>query len=53
MLDDDEHVEQALKSLFEREWPPYESCYPEGLRLCRRVPFRRLLTEQLTAADLL
>jgi hypothetical protein len=38
-------------------WPPYESCYAEGLVLSRgfaeRKPdgFRRLLSEQRTTAD--
>jgi hypothetical protein len=57
MLDSDEHVDKAVEAIAERAWPHYESCYPEGLRLCRafvdRVPggLRRLLTEQLTTTD--
>jgi hypothetical protein len=46
-------------SVIERSaWRPYESCYPEGLALCRafaersRDGFRRLLTEQVTTSDL-
>ncbi len=59
MLEDDEHVAKVLKSLTSRRWRPYESCYPEGLVLCRRfidgdpIRFRRLLQEQLTTVDLL
>ena len=59
MLDPDAKIDKAIDHLLTRSWPPYESCYPEGLRLCRafaaRQPngFRRLLTEPLTTADLL
>jgi hypothetical protein len=59
MLEDDRYVDHALEALTGRDWAPYESCYPEGLALCRRFTagqptrFKRLLTEQLTTADLL
>jgi hypothetical protein len=58
LLDGDAEVDQVVKSMSEREWPGYESCYPEGLALCRRfvrgdpARFRRLLCEQLTPAQL-
>lgn len=58
MLQDDQQVERSVESLENRAWRPYESCYPEGLALCRRFTagdptrFRRLLHEQLTPAQL-
>lgn len=58
LLDDDAHVERVVNNLCEQSWPPYESCYPEGLRRCRRFVngdrelFGRLLREQLTPAAL-
>jgi hypothetical protein len=58
MIESDEHVDRAVRAVRDGPWRPYESCYPEGLRLCRsyvaREPdgFRRLLTEQLTTSDL-
>jgi hypothetical protein len=58
LLDDDATIDHIVESMSEREWPPYESCYPEGLALCRRFVrgdpgrFRRLLCEQLTPAQL-
>jgi hypothetical protein len=59
LLEDDAYVDKVVTSFFSRGWRPYESCYPEGLTLCRRfvkddpARFRRLLEEQLTTADLL
>jgi hypothetical protein len=59
MLEPDAHVDRAVRLLLARSWAPYESCYPEGLRLVRafvdreRDGFRRLLTEQLTTSDLI
>ncbi|MBV8987666.1 MAG: hypothetical protein JO372_03800 [Solirubrobacterales bacterium] len=59
MLEDDKCVGKVLASLTSRRWRPYESCYPEGLRLCQRfmagdrTRFPRLLQEQLTTVDLL
>jgi hypothetical protein len=59
MLDADEQVERSVKSLEDRLWRPYESCYPAGLELCRtftggdQTRYRRLLHEQLTPARLL
>ncbi|MGH2892041.1 MAG: hypothetical protein ACRDPM_02060 [Solirubrobacteraceae bacterium] len=56
LLEDDAFVERLVDNLCQRDWPPYESCYPEGLRLCRRFVagdhkrFGRLLCEQLTPA---
>lgn len=58
LLDDDQDIDRTIDSLTQRFWRPYESCYPEGLDLCRRfvdgdpARFRRLLYEQLTPADL-
>jgi hypothetical protein len=58
LLDDDATIDHVVKSMWEREWPAYESCNPEGLALCRRFVggdpgrFRRLLCEQLTPAQL-
>lgn len=59
LLEEDGYVERVVDGLEHRDWPPYESCYPEGLRLCRRFVggdskrFGRLLHEQLTPAVLL
>lgn len=56
LLEDDVRVDRALKSLLKRRWRPYESCYSEGLALCRRFTagdptrFRRLLGDQVTPA---
>jgi hypothetical protein len=58
LVDSDERVEKIVSVIEGSSWPPYESCYPEGLAACRayvkRTPdgFRRLLTEQVTTADL-
>ncbi len=58
MLEDDEFVDGFVESLISDRWPAYESCYAEGLPLCRRFVcgdperFRRLLREQLTPWDL-
>jgi hypothetical protein len=58
MLESDAHVDRAVDALVKRPWRPYESCYPEGLKLCRAFAarehdgFRRLLAEPLTPADL-
>jgi len=59
MLDDEKRIERNVKHLEDRLWRPYESCYTEGLMLCRRYTnadgsrFRRLLHEQITTSDLL
>jgi hypothetical protein len=59
MLEDEDEVDRALSSLAARRWMPIESCYPEGLALCRRfvrgdaMRFSQLLREQRTTADLL
>lgn len=58
LLEDDRHVDRVVESLCDRHWPPVESCYPEGLRACRRFVggdtdrFGQLLREQLTPAAL-
>ena len=58
LLEDDDYVERVVENLCNRHWPPYESCYPEGLRACRRFVgsdadrFGQLLREQLTPAAL-
>lgn len=58
LLEDDAHVGRVVDNLFQRQWPPYESCYPEGLHRCRRYVdgdpgrFGRLLRDQLTPAAL-
>lgn len=57
-LDDDAYVERIVDNVCSEQWPPYESCYTEGLRHCRRFVegdlqrFGRLLREQLTPAAL-
>ena len=59
LLEEDEDIDRTMDSLTTRFWKPYESCYPQGLQLCRRFVagdpsrFDRLLHEQLTPADLL
>jgi len=51
-------AEKAVQFQTDPTWRAYISCYVEGLPLCRRfvdgdpTRFRRLLTEQLTPADL-
>jgi hypothetical protein len=58
LLDDDEHIDNAIAHIKARAWRPYESCYPVGLALCRRYAaadpsrFRSLLHHQLTPADI-
>jgi hypothetical protein len=58
LLEDDDYVNRVVENLCERHWPPYESCYPEGLQACRRFVggdpgrFAQLLREQLTPAAL-
>jgi|SRR5579884_569571 len=58
MLEDDAYVARVVDNLHDSDWPPYESCYPEGLRLARAhvagdaARFDRLLREQLTPAEL-
>lgn len=53
-LEDDAYIERIVAGLCEREWPPYESCYPEGHRLCGSFVggdsqrFGQLLRQQLT-----
>jgi hypothetical protein len=59
MIHSDTYVSQTLSALVSRRWMPVESCYPEGLTLCRTyvagdpMRFARLLHEQLTTIDLL
>jgi hypothetical protein len=59
MLEANDQVDRSVKSLEDRVWRPYESCYPAGLEVCRSftagdpTPYRRLLHEQLTPARLL
>jgi hypothetical protein len=54
-----ERVEKSLRSLDTRPFRGSPFCYSEGYRLCRAFAgneparFRRLLTEQLTPADLI
>ena len=58
LLEDDAYIDRVLESMRKQQWPPYESCYPEGLRACRRFVggdpdrFGQLLREQLTPATL-
>jgi hypothetical protein len=58
LLEDDAYVNRVVESLCDRHWPPYESCYPQGLQECRRFVggdpdrFGQLLREQLTPATL-
>jgi hypothetical protein len=58
LLEDDGYIDRVVENLCQRHWPPYESCYPEGLRACRRFVsgdanrFGQLLREQLTPATL-
>jgi hypothetical protein len=53
-LGDDKLPDRIVRHLTEREWVPYESCYPLGLKLARAFTngdpkrFRRLLSEQMT-----
>jgi hypothetical protein len=57
-LEDDEFIDRSLASLLARNWKPYESCYTDGLALCRRYVngdpgrFQRLLAEPLIPVDL-
>lgn len=59
LLEDDGYVNRVIDSMRQQRWPPYESCYPDGLRLCRRFVdgdpdrFGRLLREQLTPEALI
>jgi hypothetical protein len=58
LLNDPEQIDEAVENLESRSWPPYESCYPIGLALCRRyvgsdrTRVRDLLHRQLIPADL-
>jgi len=58
-LESDESAERSIRFLTAPDSRAYVSAYPDGARLCRafvaREPngFRRLLSEQLTPADLL
>jgi Bacterial protein of unknown function (DUF885) len=53
-----EHAEKSVDFLMHPTWRAYVSCYSSGYELCRRwvdgdaQRFRRLLTEQLSTADL-
>jgi hypothetical protein len=53
-----EHAEKSVDFLLHPTWRAYVSCYSSGYELCRRwvdgdaQRFRRLLTEQLSTADL-
>ena len=59
MIHSDAWVSETLSALVSRRWPPLESCYPEGLALCRTyiagdpARFSRLLHEQLPTIDLI
>jgi hypothetical protein len=52
-------AEKAVEFLVDPTWRAYVFCYIEGLRLCRKyvsgdpARFQRLVTEQVTTADLL
>jgi hypothetical protein len=54
-----ERAEKTVQFLTDPTWRSYMTCYVEGLPLCRRwvagdpARFERLVTEQLTPADLL
>jgi hypothetical protein len=58
LLEDDEYIDRVIESMCKQRWPPYESCYPEGLRACRQFVggdpdrFGQLLRQQLTPAVL-
>jgi hypothetical protein len=58
LLEDDRYIDRVVENLCQPHWPPYDSCYPEGLRACRRFVrgdanrFGQLLREQLTPATL-
>jgi hypothetical protein len=58
LLEDDGYIDRVLESMYKQQWPPYESCYPEGLHTCRRFVggdadrFGQLLRTQLTPATL-
>jgi hypothetical protein len=58
LLEDDAYLDRVVQHLCQRHWPPYESCYPEGLRACRQfvagdpARFGQLLREQLIPAAL-
>ena len=53
-----EHAEKSFEFISHPTWRAYMSCYTSGYELCKRwvagdvTRFRRLLTEQLTTADL-
>jgi hypothetical protein len=53
-----EHAEKSVEFLMHPTWRAYVSCYSSGYALCRRwvngdaQRFRRLLTEQVSTADL-
>ena len=53
-----EHAEKSVDFLMHPTWRAYVSCYSSGYELCRQwvdgdaQRFRRLLTEQLSTADL-
>lgn len=53
-LEDDAYIERIVAGLCDRDWPPFESCYPEGHKLCRSFVggdpqrFGQLLRQQLT-----
>jgi hypothetical protein len=58
LIDPDEIVDKALRFYLDDAWTPYGICYPAGRALARGfvggdpARFRRLLSEQLTPADL-
>ena len=57
LLEPDPYAQKIVQRMQAEPWPPYESCYPEGMALCRAFcaredgGFRRLLTEPLTPGD--
>jgi hypothetical protein len=54
----DRRAKQAMKFIVDPMWRPYVTTYEDGYDVCKRwvagdrARFRRLLTEQLTPADL-
>lgn len=59
MIEPDAAVTRAVELLLTADWRPYGHCYPLGRAICERfvdgepTRFKRLLTEQLTTADVL
>jgi hypothetical protein len=57
-LEENDYIDRSVASVLDGFWKPYESCYTEGLGLCRRfvdgdpLRFQRLLVEPLIPDDL-